>query len=140
MEINEAIKFLKENNQDFKVEIAEDLKNEWETKLSFYKSWNFTDLCAWPHVEHTWKIKNFKLTNISASYFRWDSSKPIMQRVYWVCFETKEELQDYEKMLIEAKKRDHRVLWKKLWLFTFSDKVWACLPLFTVKWTKLEMQ
>ena len=137
IETDEAIKFLKENNQDFKVEIAEDLKKSWETKLSFYKSWNFTDMCAWPHIEHTWKIKHFKLTNISWAYFRWDSEKPMLQRIYWVCFETKDDLKAYETMIIEAKKRDHRVIWKKLWLFTFSEKVWAWLPLFTVKWTKI---
>lgn len=131
--IDESIEFLEKNWQEFKVEIAKDLKEAWEKELSFFKSWNFTDLCSWPHVEHTWKIKHFKLTNISWAYFRWNSDNAMMQRINWICFETKEELQDYEKMLVEAKKRDHRVLWKKLDLFSFHEE-WPWFPFWHPKW------
>ena len=135
--IEESIKFLKASGQDLKVEIASDLEKTWENELSFYKSWNFVDLCSGPHVENTFQTWAFKLTKISGSYFRWDKEKAQLQRIYWVCFETKEDLKLYEERMREAKKRDHRVIWKKLWLFTFSEKVWAGLPLFTQKWTRI---
>ena len=133
LEIDKAIEFLTKIDQIFKVEIAEDLKKSGEEKVSFYKCWHFVDLCAWPHVDHTWKTWSFKLTNISWAYFRWDSTKPMMQRVYWVAFEKKDELEQYLTMIKEAKKRDHRILWKQLELFmTHEYSPWSTF--FLPKW------
>lgn len=132
--IDEAFKFLKEANQHLKIEIAHDLKEGWEKEISFYKCWHFVDMCAGPHVEDTGKTWTFKLTNISWAYFRWDETKPMLQRVYWFAFETRDELNSHLKMLEEAKKRDHRVIWEKLKLFTISSLVWAGLPLIQPNW------
>lgn len=133
LDMQKAIEFLNEANQPFKSEIAIDLKEKWEKKVVFYKSWHFVDLCAGPHVEHTWKLTSFKLTNISWAYFRGDSNRPMMQRVYWVAFESKKELSEYLEMIKQAKKRDHRIIWKKLDLFmTHELSPWSTF--FLPKW------
>ena len=133
LDIEKAISFLNKAKQPFKSEIASDIKENWESKVTFYKSGHFVDLCAGPHLEHTWKIQHFKLTNISWAYFRWDSNRPMMQRIYWVCFESKTELKDYLEMIKEAKKRDHRIIWKKLELFmTHEYSPWSTF--FLPKW------
>lgn len=132
--IDEAFKFLKEVNQHLKIEIAHDLKTAWEEKLSFYRCGHFVDMCAGPHVEDTIRTWAFKLTKISWAYFRWDENKPMLQRVYGLAFATKEDLDKHLKMLEESKKRDHRILWAKLKLFTISDLIWAGLPLLQPNW------
>ena len=135
-DVNKAIEFLKASKQDYKVELAADLKAQGETELSFYKNSGFVDMCRGPHVEHTGKAtKHFQLTFIAGAYFKGDNTRPMLQRIYGVAFETKDELEAYKNMVKEAKKRDHRVLGKKLGLFTFSEKVGAGLPLFTQKGT-----
>lgn len=135
--IDEAITYLRTINQPFKAEIAADFKKQGETEVTFYKNWHFVDLCAGPHVKSTKNTGAFKLTNISWAYFRGDESRPMLQRVYWVAFETEEELSNYFKMLEEAKKRDHRVIWEKMQLFTFDEEVWPWLPLWLPNWAIL---
>ena len=94
----------------------------------------FLDLCAWPHILNTTKedldAGGMKLNKIAGSYRQADEKNPVMTRVYWLVFDDKESLQAYETMMEEAKKRDHRVLWKQLDLFRFSDRVGAWLPMF----------
>ncbi|PCI24784.1 threonine--tRNA ligase [Candidatus Peregrinibacteria bacterium] len=138
MPVDEAIAFLKESNQDLKVELAEDLKKDGETELSFYKNAGFVDMCKGPHMEHTnQSTKHFMLSSLAGAYWRGDATRQMLQRIYGVAFETKDELEAYKEMMKEAKKRDHRVLGKKLGLFTFSEKVGAGLPLFTQKGTMI---
>ena len=120
--IEEAEKKLKKDKQDLKVELVADLKKEGEKKVSFYKSGKFTDLCRGPHIENTNKIKAFKLTKIAGSYWRGDSDRPQLQRIYGVAFENQEELQKWEERMREAEKRDHRELGKKLVLFSFHPE------------------
>lgn len=150
MSIDEAITFFDERDQDFKVELLTTLKEKGTTKVnpeeaqdidpnattaSVYKTGDFVDLCRGPHVESTKEIGAFKLWKLAGAYWRGDENNPQMQRVYGLCFETKEELQAYVNMLEEAKKRDHRKLGQELDLFTFSDLVGPGLPLFTPRGT-----
>lgn len=103
--------------------------------ISFYTQDAFTDLCRGPHVEHTGKINPsaFKLMSIAGAYWRGDSKRPMLQRVYATAWRSKEELERYLWQLEEAKKRDHRKLGRELGLFVFSDDVGPGLPLFTPK-------
>jgi threonyl-tRNA synthetase len=103
--------------------------------ISFYTHDTFTDLCRGPHVEHTGKVNPsaFKLTNIAGAYWRGDSNKPQLQRIYGTAFKTAEQLEQHLWQIEEAKKRDHRKLGKELGLFYFSDDVGPGLPLFAPK-------
>lgn len=118
-------------NQDFKLELIKELKE----KPIIYKSGNFTDLCAGPHVESVKKINSdaFKLTKIAGAYWKGSEKNPMLTRIYGVAFETKKELEDYLKLLEEAEKRDHRKIGKELGLFVFSQTVGKGLPLWTEK-------
>ncbi len=137
LDFDEALSYLKEKNEDYKVEMAMELKEKWINKISFYKNimqnWNisYIDMCSGPHVENSNKLDSnaYKLDKIAWAYWKWDSNNKMLTRIYWLAFDTREELDNHIKLLEEAKKRDHRVLWKKLKLFTFSDKVWLGLPL-----------
>ncbi|HEC20900.1 MAG TPA: threonine--tRNA ligase, partial [Candidatus Peregrinibacteria bacterium] len=122
--VADSIKFLKKIKQEYKVELAEELKEEGERKLSFYKLGSFVDLCKGPHLENTGGVpkKCFKLSSIAGAYWRGDEKRPMLQRIYGVAFGSKEKLGEYLKMLEEAKKRDHRVLGKKLELFSFHEE------------------
>lgn len=120
--IEEAEKFLKKTEQTLKVELVADLKKEGETKVSFYKTGDFVDLCKGPHVDSTNKLKAVKLTHISGSYWRGDSERPQLQRIYGVAFNSKDELKAWEEQMREAAKRDHRELGKKLDLFSFHPE------------------
>jgi len=150
--IDEAIKFFESINQTYKVSLLRDLKEKGASKMteeelqdvggsigtvSLYKTGNFTDLCRGPHIESTKEIGAFKLTKIAGAYWRGDANNPQLQRVYGLCFETKEQLAEYLNMLAEAEKRDHRKLGQELELFTFSDLVGPGLPLFTEKGTTI---
>ncbi len=142
IEIDEAINILKESKENYKVELAEKLKAQWETKLSFYKNtsqqWDekFLDMCKWPHVEQTSQLdaNSFKLVRVAGAYWLWDEKNKQLTRIYWLAFNNREELQAHLKMLEEAKKRDHRVIWAKLKLFTISKLIWAWLPLMQPAW------
>lgn len=137
LDFDEAVKYLKENKEDYKVEMALELKEKWVKEISFYKNimqnWNisYTDMCSGPHVDNSNKLdaNAFKLDKIAWAYWKWDSNNKMLTRIYWFAFDTKEELDNHLKMLEEARKRDHRVLWAKLKLFTISQLVWAWLPL-----------
>ena len=132
-DIDSAIKFLDVAGQPFKVEVATDLKNKEGVKeVSFYKTGeHFVDLCEGPHVENTRYIDagSFMLDKTAGAYFRGDETRPMMQRIYGLAFESKAELKEFLKNREEAKKRDHRVLGSQLKIFTSSPLVGAGLPL-----------
>jgi len=112
----------------FKLDIIENIPPD--EKISLYRSGDFIDLCAGPHVMRTGNIGAFKLTNVASAYYKGDEKNPQLQRVYGTAFKTKKELDDYFAMLEEAKKRDHRKLGKELELFVFDDDVGPGLPMF----------
>lgn len=116
----EAIAFMKEKQEPYKVELIEDLP-EGEI-ISFYKQGDFVDLCAGPHVPTTAYVKAFKLTSIAGAYWRGDSNKKMLQRIYGTAFPKKKELDEYLEKIEEAKKRDHRKIGKELKLFTIMDE------------------
>ena len=143
---DEAIKQYKDNGQDYKVEILEEIKKgerqaiteadieqQKDGQISFYKVGQFMDLCKGPHVEKTNDLPKdgFKLTHVAGAYWRGEETNPMMQRLYAVAFETKKELDEHIALIEEAKKRDHRKLGKQLDLFTFSDLIGSGLPLYT---------
>src|SRR5437016_2804595 len=112
----------------YKIDIIENIPpNE---KISLYRSGDFIDLCAGPHVMRTGNIGAFKLTNVASAYYKGDEKNPQLQRVYGTAFKTKKELEEYFAMLEEAKKRDHRKLGRELELFVFDDDVGPGLPMF----------
>ncbi|NEZ82506.1 threonine--tRNA ligase [Clostridium botulinum] len=116
----EAIKLMKEKNEDYKVELIEDLP-EGEV-ISFYKQGDFTDLCAGPHVPSTGKVKSVKLLSLAGAYWRGDEKNKMLQRIYGTAFTKKSELDEYLNMIEEAKKRDHRKLGKELDLFSIHEE------------------
>ena len=112
----------------YKIDIIENIPpNE---KISLYRSGDFIDLCAGPHVMRTGNIGAFKLTNVASAYYKGDEKNPQLQRVYGTAFKTKKELEEYFAMLEEARKRDHRKLGRELELFVFDDDVGPGLPMF----------
>ncbi len=129
--VEKAMEFLKEIGQPYKVEIAADLKAGGETEVSFYKNGPFVDLCRGGHIKSTGELdpQAFKLDRIAGAYWRGDEKRPMLQRIYGLAFEAKEELDQYLEMRKEAEKRDHRKLGKELELFAFSDQVGPGLPL-----------
>ena len=118
----EAVKFMEEKGEPYKVELINDLPED--AVISFYKQGEFTDLCAGPHLDSTGRIKGngIKLTACNAAYWRGDSSRQTLQRIYGVAFPKKEELDEYLQRLEEAKRRDHRKLGKELGLFMMADE------------------
>ncbi|MBQ7161133.1 MAG: threonine--tRNA ligase [Clostridia bacterium] len=116
----EAVKFMEEKNEPYKVELINDLP-EGET-ISFYRQGEFTDLCAGPHLFSTGAVKAFKLTSIAGAYWRGDEKNKMLQRIYGISFPKKEELAEYLERIEEAKKRDHRKIGKELKLFAFRDE------------------
>ena len=116
----EAIKFMKEKEEPYKVELIEELPEGEE--ISFYKQGEFTDLCAGPHVGSTGEIKAIKLLSSSASYWRGDETKQTLQRIYGISFPKASMLEDYLNMLEEAKKREHKKLGKELELFMIAKE------------------
>src|SRR5256886_1780190 len=112
----------------FKLDIIENIPAD--EKISLYRSGDFIDLCAGPHVMRTGNVGAFKLTNVASAYYKGDEKNPQLQRIYGTAFKTKKELDDYFAMLEEAKKRDHRKLGKELELFVFDDDVGPGLPMF----------
>ena len=117
---NEAIEYFKEKNEDYKVELIEDLPED-ET-ISFYSQGEFTDLCAGPHLMTTKPVKAFKLTSLAGAYWRGDEHNKMLQRIYGTAFPKKAELDEYLTMIEEAKKRDHRKLGKELGLFMMREE------------------
>ena len=117
---DEAIKFMEEKGEPYKVELIEDLPDE-ET-ISFYTQGEFTDLCAGPHIMYTKGVKAFKLTSIAGAYWRGSEKNKMLTRIYGTAFANKADLEQYLTMMEEAKKRDHRKLGKELGLFMFADE------------------
>ena len=118
----EAIKFMEDRDEPYKVELIQDLPED--AVISFYKQGDFTDLCAGPHLDSTGRVKGnaIKLTACNGSYWRGDASRKALQRVYGTCFMKKEELDQYLQRIEEAKKRDHRKIGKELGLFMLTDE------------------
>ena len=120
MSRQEAIEFFKSKNEDYKVELIEDLPKD--AVISCYAQGDFIDLCAGPHVASTGKVKAFKLQSIAGAYWRGDEKNKMLQRIYGTAFEKKEELDAYLHLLEEAAKRDHRKLGKELGLFVIKEE------------------
>ena len=116
----EAIEFFKAKNEDYKVELIQDLPED--AIISCYSQGDFIDLCAGPHVASTGKVKAFKLQSIAGAYWRGDEKNKMLQRIYGTAFEKKEELDAYLHLLEEAAKRDHRKLGKELGLFVIKEE------------------
>ena len=118
----EALKFMEEKGEPFKVELIHDLPED--AHISFYKQGEFTDLCAGPHLDSTGRIKGnaLKLTACNAAYWRGDSNRETLQRIYGIAFPKKDELDEYLARIEEAKRRDHRKLGKELGLFMLRDE------------------
>ena len=119
---DEALKFMEEKGEPFKVELINDLPAD--AHISFYRQGEFTDLCAGPHLDSTGRIKGnaLKLTACNAAYWRGDSNRETLQRIYGIAFPKKDELDAYLQRIEEAKKRDHRKLGKELGLFMLRDE------------------
>ena len=133
-----AIKLMEEKNEPFKVELIKDLPEDAE--ISFYDQGDFVDLCAGPHLMSTKQVKAFKLVSSSMAYWRGDSNKARLQRIYGTAFNTKEELQADLARREDAKNRDHNKLGREMGLFTTVDVIGQGLPLFTPKGTKMIMK
>ena len=154
MPIEEAIEWAKENDQPYKLELLNDLKNAGTTDakllaegdfevgdgaktVTFYTNGNYKDLCKGPHLSNTGEVGAFKLMRVAGAYWRGNENNPQMQRLYGVAFETQEELDDYLRKMEEAKLCDHRKLGRELDLYTVSPLVGVGLPLFTPRGTVL---
>ncbi len=132
----EAIRFMQERQEPYKVELIEDLPEDAE--ISFYSQGEgFTDLCAGPHLMSTKPIKAFKLISSSMAYWRGDSEKAQLQRIYGTAFATKDELNAYLEHLEDIKKRDHNKLGREMKLFTTVDVIGQGLPLLMPKGAKM---
>ena len=134
----EAIKFMQEKGEPFKVELIEDLPEGSE--ISFYDQGGFVDLCAGPHLMSTKGIKAYKLISSSMAYWRGDSNKARLQRIYGTAFNKKEDLAAHLETLEDAKRRDHNRLGREMELFTTVDVIGQGLPLFMPNGTKMIMK
>ena len=131
-----SINTSKWKNSDYYAKLQSFLKEKWfddfsEMDWDQVKNLKFLDMCAWPHIHYSLEIdpNSFKLAKIAWAYWLWDAENKQLTRIYAYAFETAEELEKHLKMLEEAKKRDHRIIWQKLKLFTISELVWPGLPL-----------
>ena len=131
----EAIAYMKEKDEPYKVELIEDLPED--ATISFYKQGEFTELCAGPHIPEMKVIKAFKLTNCTGAYWRGDEKNKMLCRVYGIAFPKASMLEDYINALEEAKKRDHNKLGRELELFTTVDYIGQGLPILLPKGTKI---
>lgn len=116
----EAIKYMADRNEDYKVQLIEDLPED--AVISFYEQGDFVDLCAGPHMESTGQIKAVKLMSVAGAYWRGDEHNKMLQRIYGTCFPSQEELDEYINRLEEAKKRDHRKIGKEMDLFAIFEE------------------
>ena len=116
----EAIKLMEEAGEPYKVELIQDLPED--ATISFYKQGDFTDLCAGPHMERTGQIKAVKLQSVAGAYWRGDSNRKMLQRIYGTCFPSQAELDEYLQKIEEAKRRDHRKIGKEMDLFALYDE------------------
>ena len=132
---DEAVKMMADKGEDYKVELINDLPEGEE--VSFYEQGDFTDLCAGAHLPSTGKIKAIKLTSCTGAYWRGDSSKKMLQRVYGTSFPKQAELDEHLAAIEEAKKRDHNKLGRELEIFTTVDYIGQGLPIMLPKGTKI---
>ncbi len=132
MSRREAVSFFEERNEPYKVELINDLPED-VTGVSLYSQGGFVDLCRGPHVPSTGMVKAFKLLNVAGAYWRGDENNKMLQRIYGTGFATQQELDDYLKVVEEAKKRDHRRLGKELDLFQMNDEAGPGLIIFHPK-------
>ena len=116
----EAIKFMADKGEDYKVELIEDLPED--EVISFYRQGDFVDLCAGPHMDRTGQIKAVKLQSVAGAYWRGDSDRQMLQRIYGTCFPSQQELDEYLEKLEEAKKRDHRKIGREMDLFALYEE------------------
>jgi threonyl-tRNA synthetase len=135
LNIDEAIALMKDRGEIYKEELINDLAEAGTTEVSFYKLGAFDDLCKGPHLEASGKIPvgSFKLNKLAGAYWRGDEKNKMLTRIYGLAFASKQDLEDYVALMIEAEKRDHRKLGKELDLFVFSDLVGKGLPMLTAK-------
>lgn len=134
----DAIKYMEERNEPYKVELIQDLPEDAE--ISFYSQGGFVDLCAGPHLMSTKNIKAYKLISSSMAYWRGDSNRAQLQRIYGTAFQKKEELEAYLEHLEDIKRRDHNKLGREMELFTTVDVIGQGLPLLLPKGTKMVMK
>lgn len=127
----DAIKYMEDRNEPYKVELIKDLPEG--STISFYSQGEFVDLCAGPHLMNTKSIKAFKIISSSMAYWRGDSSKARLQRIYATAFDSKDELNKYLEELEDAKNRDHNKLGREMELFTTVDVIGQGLPLLMPK-------
>ena len=129
----EAIRFMEEREEPYKVELIRDLPED--AVISFYRQGEFTDLCAGPHLDSTGRVKGnaIKLTSATGAYWRGDSSRKMLQRIYGTCFPSKAELDEYLAQQAEALKRDHNKLGRELEFFTTVDVIGQGLPILLPK-------
>ena len=127
----EAIAFMKEKNEPYKVQLIEELPED--AVISFYRQGEFTDLCAGPHLFSTGAVKAFKLTQCTGAYWKGDQNNKMLQRVYGTAFPSKDELKAYLEMVEEAKKRDHNKIGRDLEYFTTVDSIGQGLPILMPK-------
>lgn len=127
----EALKFMQEREQPYKVELINDLPAD--AVISFYKQGDFTDLCAGPHLPSTSGVKAFKLTSCTGAYWRGDSKRKMLQRIYGTAFTKKEDLEQYLAAVEDAKKRDHNKIGRELEYFTTVDVIGQGLPILLPK-------
>ena len=130
----EAISYFKEKQDEYKLELLEDLE---DGSITFYSQGNFTDLCRGPHIPNTSPIKAVKLTSLAGAYWRGDENRKQLTRIYGISFPKAKELTEYLELIEEAKRRDHRKLGQELELFMFSEKVGAGLPIWLPKGTQI---
>lgn len=131
----DAIRFMEEKGEPYKVELIRDLPQDAE--ISFYRQGEFVDLCAGPHLMNTKGVKAFKLTSSSMAYWRGDSNKARLQRIYGTAYGTKEELAAHLERMEDAKRRDHNKLGREMELFTTVDVIGQGLPLLMPKGAKI---
>ncbi|MEI6580183.1 MAG: threonine--tRNA ligase, partial [Eubacteriales bacterium] len=129
---DEAIALMQKAGEDYKVELIQEHAGKGE-KISFFKQGEFSELCAGPHLPDTSRIKAFKLTSATGAYWRGDSNKKMLQRIYGTAFANKDEMETYLLAVEEAKKRDHNIIGRQLGFFTTSDLIGQGLPLLMPK-------
>ncbi len=134
----EAVKLMEDRNEPYKVELIRDLPEDAE--ISFYSQGDFVDLCAGPHLMSTKGIRAFKLTSSSMAYWRGDSDRAKLQRIYGTAYNNKEDLAAHLERMEDAKRRDHNRLGREMELFTTVDVIGQGLPLFTPKGTRMIMK
>lgn len=132
---DEAIRFMEERNEPYKVELIRDLPED--AVISFYRQGDFVDLCAGPHIPSTGRVKAFRLTHVAGAYWRGDEKNKMLQRIYGTAFPKKSELDEYLTALEEARKRDHNKLGRELGYFTTVDYIGQGLPILMPKGAKV---